>query len=364
LADKDRTEKATPRRERKAREKGQVPRSRELGGTLSLLSAIVALSWVAPRWVPQWRSLWRDNLSLALTADITPDTALFRTAGTTVLYWIAPVLCTAWLVAIGAMFAQGGFVFAPVALSAKWSRLNPVANLGQLFSTRGLSRVAKSLVPLSIIAYLGVAIIMRDWGTLIRLSEMGYAQFPGWLFRRLFEIGWKSCGVLLVWAALDYVLQRFNFAKSLRMTKQEVKDEHKEGEGNPQTKRRIRMLQRQMRRRRLLQAVKEATVVVTNPTHYAVALRYDLDTMAAPVVVAKGADLIALEIRRIAQWNGVPIIENKPLAQLLYRSVEEGQFIPAKLYVAVAEILALVYKMQSRNRHPGGTGPGTGGGAH
>jgi len=259
------------------------------------------------------------------------------------------------------MFAQGGFLFVPSALSLNLGRLNPGANIKRIFSPAGLSRVAKSLLPLAFIVYLGYGVIARDWHTIVRLSDLGRNQIPGWLFHRAYELGWKSCGVLLVWAAVDYVLTRRTFEKNLRMTKQEIRDEHKETEGNPHTKRRIRQIQRQLRRRRLFKAVRQATVVITNPTHLAVALRYELDTMAAPVVVAKGADLIAQEIRSIAQWHGIPIVENKPLAQILYRTVEEGQFIPAKLYVAVAEILAFVFQMQSRKPRPGGAGPGTGG---
>jgi flagellar biosynthetic protein FlhB len=361
LADNNRTEKGTPRRHEKARERGQVPRSREVSATLSLLAALLVLSWLAPKWVPQWRALWREQVSFSLGSDLGPDTYLLRSAAITLVYWIAPILCTAWLVSVGAMFAQGGFVFAPTALSANLSRLNPVNNLKRLFSPAGLSRVAKSLVPLAFIGYLGFGVMARDWHTITRLPDIGRTQIPGWIFHRVYELGWKSCGVLLVWASIDYILQRRSFEKSLRMTKQEVKDEHKELDGNPAIKRRIRQLQRQMRRRRLLKAVRTATVVITNPTHYAIALRYELDAMAAPIVVAKGADLIAQEIRRIALWQGIPIVENKPLAQLLYRSVEEGQFIPAKLYAAVAEILAFVFQMQARRQSPGGPGPGRGG---
>jgi flagellar biosynthetic protein FlhB len=316
---------------------------------------------MAHKWAPQWRALWRDEIAFSLSADMGPDSLLFRSAAITYFGWVVPILGTAWLVALSTQYLQGGFVFKTAALSVNWGRLNPAANLKRLFSAAGLSRVAKSLLPLSFIAYLGIGVIARDWHTLVRLPAIGHAQIPSWLFQRVYELGWKSCGVLLAWSAVDYILQRRDFEKSLRMTKQEVKDEYKETEGNPTSKRRIRQIQRQMARRRLRKAVQKATVVITNPTHYAVALRYELDTMAAPMVVAKGADLIAQEIRSIAQWHGIPIVENKPLAQLLYRSVEEGQFIPAKLYVAVAEILAFVFQMQSRKPSPGGAGPGTGG---
>ena len=361
MADNQKTEKGTPRQHQKAREKGQVPRSREVSASLSLLTALVTLSITAHKWVPQWRTLWRDQIAFSLGTDLGPDTPLFQSAALTLIWWILPILCTAWVVSLAAMFAQSGFVFAPASLGANFGRLNPANNIKRLFSATGLSHVAKSLLPLTFIAYLGYGMMSREWHTLTRLPEVGRMQIPGWIFHRAYELGWKSCAVLLAWSAVDYVLQRHSFEKNLRMTKQEVKDESKEMEGNPTTKGRIRKIQRQMARRRLRAAVRKATVVITNPTHYAVALRYELDAMAAPLVVAKGRDLIAQEIRSIAQWHGIPIVENKPLAQLLYRSVEEGQFIPAKLYVAVAEILAFVFQMQSRKPGPGGAGPGAGG---
>lgn len=361
MADSNKTETATPKRREKALEKGGVPRSRELSGTAALLSAIVVLSWRLPGWAGQWRGLFRDSLAASAMGDLGPDAALLGSAATVLFRGLAPIVATAWVAAVAAMLAQGGLKLAPAALMPNFSRLNPAGHLKQLYSAQGLGRVGKSLIPSAFIVYLGGSVLLRDRQILPHLANMVPAQVPYWILRHAFEISWKACAVLLIWGVVDFFLQRRSFETNLRMSKQDVKDEHKDSEGNPAIKRRVRQLQRQMRRRRMLKEVPKATVVITNPTHYAVALRYEMDTMAAPVVVAKGCDRLALEIRKEALWHGVPIVENRPLAQLLYRSVEEGAVIPAKLYVAVAEILAFVFQMQARAKRPPSGGPGGGG---
>jgi flagellar biosynthetic protein FlhB len=171
-----------------------------------------------------------------------------------------------------------------------------------------------------------------------------------WVLALMFEIMWKGGLIFALWSAADFFIQRFDFERQLRMSKQEVKDESKETEGNPVIRGRIRRLQRQMRKRRMIRETAQATVVVTNPTHFAVALRYVPEEMAAPKVVAKGMNLLAQMIRQQAIWHSVPIVENPPLAQTLYRVVEVGETIPAKLYTAVAEILAFIYRMQAKER--------------
>jgi flagellar biosynthetic protein FlhB len=357
MADDNKTERGSERRRRDAaRERGQTARSRELGSTLSLLTAATVLFWTASGWLRGWRGVMNDSLSLA-AKDMGPDTRLFQSAGTTVVIWVAPIVLTAWVLAISLQAIQGRWVMTVQPMALKLERLNPANNIKRLFSFGGLSRIGKTLLPFAFIAYLGISIMVRSWGQIAHLSFLGATNVLGYILHHFYELCWKSCGVLLIWAGVDVYLQKRGYEKSLKMTKQEVKDERKDDEGPPETKRRIRRMQRQMRRRWLAKVVPEATVVITNPTHFAVALRYDMDSMVAPVVVAKGQDKIAHEIRTIALWNGVPIIENRPLAQLLYRTVEEGAAIPAKLYQAVAEILAFVFKMKAeRTRPPSGGG--------
>ncbi len=356
MAQDNKTEKGTAKRHEKARERGQIPRSRELSSTLSLLTVATVLSWTASGWIGKWRGVMSDGLTLSITSDIGPDTRLFHSLGVTVLVLIAPAILSAWVMAIAMQTAMGGFNLTVQPLALNPGKMNPASNVKRLFSLSGLSRIGKSMLPASFIAYLGISMFRRDWAQIAHLSYLAPAKVAGFLMQHVYELCWKTCAVLLVWAGVDVVLQRRTFENSLKMTKQEVKDEHKEQEGSPETKRRVRRTMRQAHRARLMKVVPEATVVITNPTHFAIALRYDMDSMVAPVVVAKGQNNIALEIRRIALWSGVPIIENRPLAQLLYRTVEEGSAIPAKLYAAVAEILAFVFKMRAQKAPPSGGG--------
>ena len=343
----NRTEKPTPKRRQKAREDGQAVRSRELPSALVLLGGVFLLSKLVPLWTSGWHSFFESVLAQATTHDIGLSTPLFHWTLLAVAKTSAPLLLAAGASVLVANVGQAGFTLAPSALAPNFSRLNPGKNLGQVFSLQALSRTGKALIPAAAIAYVFVAILSRDWTQLVQLSGIGTAALS-WIGGRLFEIGWKSGIVLLAWAGLDYFLQRQAFENSLKMTKDEIKREAKEDGANPEVKGRMRKLQRKMTRKKMIAEVPKATVVITNPTHYAIALRYEPATMAAPVVVAKGLDKVAEEIKRAARWYNIPTVENVPLAHALYRSVEVGQTVPAKLYQVVAEILAFVYQMQAR----------------
>ena len=348
MAQDNRTEDATPRRRWKARERAQVARSRELPTALSLLTVIILLTWVTQDWRGQWRELITWMLTAGRSDDLLLSTPLLPRVAWTVMRWVGPLLFLAWAVAVGGTVAQGGFVISTEPLTPNVSRLNPVSNLQRLLSLGGLSTLLKSLVPIAFIVYLAVGVLARDWDQVCSLARVGPRASLFWMLSHAFEISWKAGLVFLIWSAFDYLLQWFNFENSLKMTKTEVQDDFKETEGNPVIRRRIRQLQRQMRRRRMLHAVARATVVVTNPDEYAVALEYRPTEMPAPVVMAKGRNLLAQLIKREARWHNVPLVENPPLAQALYRAVEVGQAIPAKLYAAVAEILAFIYRTQAR----------------
>lgn len=353
MAQGDKTEQATPRRRQKAREKGQVARSRELSAALVSFAGLLVLLWIASAQLQRWRISWRALPAFAAGADFSRSMPLLTWTGTAALGWIVAPLSVVWLLAVGSSLAQGGFVFAAEALTPNPERLSPAKKLGQMFSLAGLAPPAKSLIPVSVLLYLGVSMLARDWDLLLRTAQMPAGAIGEFAYRHVFEICWKSTLVLLLWAAIDYLLQRQKLERDLRMSKQELRDEYKETDGNPAVKARLRRLRRQMRRRRMLKEVEQATVVLTNPTHFAVALKYRPE-MAAPVVVAKGADLLAQQIKQVARWHEVPIAENPPLAQALYRGVEVGQAIPAKLYAAVAEILAFIYRAQMRVERAGG----------
>lgn len=347
MAEENKTERGTPRRHEKAREKGQVVRSRDLPSSLSVLTALIVLSWGASGWAEQWHSYWIRMMEVVLEGSPDMAVVLSRLTAQLILVWVGPALVAAWLASVAAALAQGGFVMVPANLM-RWERLTPGTNLKSLFSPAGLGRMARSLLPAVVIAWLVLGVFTRDWDQLVHTTEMPVGEGLTWILRLIYEVSWKSGMVLLVWSGVDYFLQNRTFEKSLRMTKQEVKDETKEAEGSPEIKGRVRRLMRQAHRKRMMQAVPKATVVVTNPTEYAVALEYRPEVMPAPVVVAKGRNLLAQEIRRIARQHDVPIVENVPLAQALYRSVEIDQPIPGQLYAAVAEILAFIYRTQRR----------------
>jgi flagellar biosynthetic protein FlhB len=344
----NRTERATARRRQKARERGQVLRARELAATLSLLSAILFLASDPQAWVGRWHMLFGHCLTVGLAGNWDGNLPALQWAGLAAVEAAAPVLLVAFAVAVLATLAQGGIVFSTEAFAPDWNRLNPANNLKHLFSFAGISRICRSMFPVGAILYLAWGLLQERLPAILhstRLSARGVLSLAGSLS---FELAWKFCLVLLAWAVADFAMQWYAHEQSLKMTKQEVRDEAKDTEGNPLIRGRIRKLRRERMRRSLEKDVQRATAVITNPTHYAVALEYRPEVMAAPVVVAKGRDLLAQRIKQLARWHEIPIVENPPLAQALYQATEVGQAIPPKLYAAVAEILAFLYRAQLR----------------
>jgi flagellar biosynthetic protein FlhB len=344
----NRTERATPRRREKAREKGQVLRSRDLISAMTLLSAVFVIAWNPEMWIERWRSYFIRVMEASALTDWTDHAVVVQWTALAVAQWVAPIFAVAFAVAVSATLAQGCVVIAPDALTPDLSRLNPARNIKQLFSLAVFSRILKSLLPSGVILYLAVRIMHHQAPAVLYSGRLPTRAALALLGHLIFSLAWQSGMVLLAWSAVDYLLQRQTYEKSLRMTKQEVKQENKDNEGNPLIKGRIRRLRRELLRRSLNKDVQRATAVIANPNHYAVALEYRPTTMVAPVVVAKGRNLIALKIKELARWHEVPIIENPPLAQALYKAVDVGQIIPPKLYAAVAEILAFLYRTQLR----------------
>jgi flagellar biosynthesis protein FlhB len=357
VADGNKTEKPTPRRRQKAREQGQIPRSRELMSDLATITAVLVIASQAPLFLHRWRALFERTLDTSAGRDSGNGIPLFAWSGYAALQGALLALSCAWGVALLSAVAQGGLVFVPEALSPKLERLSPGKRLEQFFSLPALGRVLKSLLPVAALMYLAVAVLRRDWLSILGLPHRNAWGMASFTLSRVFEIAWKSSLVLLVWAGVDYLLERQKLEGDLRMSREELMQEFKETEGNPATKGRIRRLQRQMRKRRMLEDVKRASVVITNPTEFAVALEYSPE-MPAPTVVAKGRNLIARQIKEIARWHNIPLVENPPLAHALYRAIEVGQSIPPKLYAVVAGILAAIYRAQERARQaaPGGKG--------
>jgi flagellar biosynthesis protein FlhB len=347
----DRTEKATPRQKQKAAERGDRARSRDLMAAAAMLAGVLVLGREASAWVADWAGAYRVFLSLGQPAvwanQTSAQTAIaLRQAVVAACRPLMTVLLAALAAAVAAGFAQGGgWSMQFSALAPKPERLNPAENVKNVFSLRGLVRLGKSLIPVAALGFCTAHAIAEQTAE----PAMSLERYPD-LFALVYSLLLNAAWILLGWAGIDYVMEWRSREGRLRMSKQDLRDEFREMEGSPQVKARIRGLRRQMRRRQLKADVARASVVVTNPTHYAVALSFDFETMDAPRVLAKGRDLLAAQIREEAQWAGVPIVENPPLARSLYREVEPGQAIPPELYAAVAGILAWLYRREVEER--------------
>jgi flagellar biosynthesis protein FlhB len=345
MADSSKTEQATPRQRQKARERGQVTRSRELSGAISMFVVAGVLALTAREGAGRWSDFFRNTLDSASNDSIGTNGPLLFWTSVEAMRWIFPMQLAALVVSLIVGLAQGGFVFAPEALSLKFERLSPANRLQQLFSPAGLSSILKSLLPFAAIVWVGWNCVSSRWGQVLDSSYAEPRAFVSLVGSMLLEVLWKSGLVLLIWSGFDYLFLWLKSEGDLKMSRQDLKDEFKSTEGNPANKARIRKMQRQARRKQMIKATETASVVITNPTHYAVALKFEM-SMPAPIVVAKGLDLLAAQIKEIARDRDIPIMENRPLAQALYKSVEVGDAIPSALYHAVAEILVLVYKAQ------------------
>jgi flagellar biosynthetic protein FlhB len=349
MAEGNKTEKPTPRRLKKAREAGQIARSREFPATLTIAVVSALALWLGPTALAQWALYYRSCMANTSASALAGNGPVMFWSSVEVLRWVGPLLLAGMMVALFAGLAQGGINFAPQALAPKFDRFNPATRLGQIFSTVALNGMLRSLIPVAAILWIAYVSIKSNWGQIVYASELDARPFGSLLESLVVGIGWKACLVLLAWSGIDYAFTWFKMQGDLKMTKQELKEEFKETEGNPVIKQRVRQIQRQIRKRQSLKAAATATVIVTNPTHFAVALRYEMD-MAAPVVVAKGRDLLAQKIKEIGRENGIMLVENKPLAQALYKTVEVGDSIPSRLYQAVAEILAMVFRAEAELR--------------
>jgi len=343
------TETGSPQHKKKAQDKGDVVRSRELLSAVALLAGVAAVGTVGAQFVQQFRGVLQGCLMLRIGEDAVESAAIARLI-VPVLLPVGMVMAVTLLAAMGVGVAQAGGVRIRVgALGLKLGRLSPLSNVKNIFSLRSLARLAKSMVPAAVMVALG----WSAWKALmLPMPILAVMRLPA-AFQSAYGLALDAGVVTLVWSGLDYAVEWMAWNKRMKMTKQQVKDEVKEAMGNPQVKGRIRQVQNAMRRRKVKADISRASVIITNPTHYAVALEFSFETMHAPTVLAKGRDLHAAVIREEARWAGVPMIENPPLARSLYRSVETGQSIPFELYAAVAGILAFLYqqKVEEKMRH-------------
>jgi flagellar biosynthetic protein FlhB len=348
--DSQKTEDPTPKRLEEAAKRGEFATSREIGNWLMLAGGALVLVLLAPamgrdlgRFLiaflehPEQIPVDRDGIG-ALMMGI-----LSNTAAVIVVPLVVMVVC-----AIASGLLQHGFRLTPEKLMPKFEHISPAKGAKRLFSHRSLVEFVKGLVKIGIVGAVVGALMVPEFSKVETLIAMGEPDVLRLILHLTARLMIGVLAVVTLIAALDYLYQRLSFMRSMRMSRQEIKDELKQSEGDPQVRARLRQIRQERARRRMMAAVPEATALITNPTHYAIAIKYDLDTMAAPVVSAKGADNVALRMREIAKEHNVPIVEAKPLAQALYAGVEIGQEIPPEHYKAVAEIVGYVFRLQGK----------------
>ncbi len=345
--DQERSEPATPKKREEARKKGQVAKSREIPSVFVLLSALSVFYFVGDWMFDQMNGVTREIFLQISYWRLNPESAhdLMWFIFQKMVVLLAPLVIAVALAGIIGNVAQVGFLLTGESMSPKLSKLNPIEGLKRLASPTSLTELIKSIFKMIIIGSVGYNVLRGEMDQIPAMVAWQTNAIMGFVGRVALKIGYYTCLVLIVLAALDYVFQRWKHERDLRMSKQEIKDEHKQREGDPMIRSRIRSAQREMAMRRMMEAVPKATVVITNPTHLAIAIRYERG-LPAPVVVAKGAGHVAERIREIAGRHNIPIIEQKPLARALYKDVEIGHFVPVDLYQAVAEVLAYVYRLK------------------
>jgi len=348
----EKTEQPTPRRLGKARQKGQTPQSQDLSAAVTLIVLLLALVLLGPGFFEWCRSKIESSVSVQAGVFVNSQTFLaYMNARIFEAAIVAlPILVSITAAGILAGLAVGGATFAPGAIRFKWNAINPASVVQQLFGKRSLVRLLSSIAKLLFVSLI-VCIYLRD--KLETLATLRWAWSAGIITaiaKIVFGLGIRVGIAVLVIGIADAFYQKWQHLEDLKMTRQEVKQERKETEGSPEVKSRIRRIQLEMSMRRLMQEVPKANVILVNPTHVAVALRYDTKTMDAPVLLAKGADHLAQKIIKIAQSHGIPIVRRPEAARAIYASVQPGQTIPEALYVAVAEVLAMLYRLRQKKK--------------
>ncbi len=352
----EKTEPATQKKLEDARKEGQVAKSREIANGVGLLALFLVLKfWVgimANQFLGVFETIYRaiPDTVVFWYGDI-PKVDIWRLFRQTILQMVlimGPLLLVGFFISFLCDVAQVGWKPTAKPLMPKLNKLNPLSGFKRIFSTNSLMELGKSIAKIGLIGYISYTYIRDKWHFLYEIYDMTLMQAIRFLGNIVTDLGMRISVVVLLIALVDLIYQRVKFSNDMKMTKQEVKDEYKQSEGDPQIKGKIRQRMQEASRRRMMQELPKADVVITNPTHYAVAIQYDPDVAEAPIVLAKGADYLAMRIREIARENQVEIVENKPLARMLYANVDIGQMVPQELYQAVAEVLAFVYKLKGK----------------
>ncbi|MDQ0899799.1 flagellar biosynthesis protein FlhB [Paenibacillus sp. V4I7] len=346
----EKTEPATAKKRQDARKKGQVAKSMDLPAAFILLFSFLSFlmfgGYMKEKMIKIFRNVYENQLTMDITAANVQ--VLFVDLVKQGLIILAPIFILVVLVAFIGNYAQIGFMFIGEPLMMKFNKINPIEGFKRIFSLRTVMDFLKSTLKMLIIGYVVYTTLMGEKAKLLGLGHAPLESTFSFIASLTLKLGIKIGAILIVLAIFDYIYQKYEHEKSLKMSKQDIKDEYKKSEGDPLIKGKIRSKQRQMAMQRMMQEVPKADVIITNPTHFAVALKYDSNNMQAPTVIAKGADYVALKIKEVAKINGIMTMENKPLARAIFAQVEIGESIPAELFQAVAEVLAYVYKVKGK----------------
>ncbi|WP_458631263.1 flagellar biosynthesis protein FlhB [Paenibacillus sp. CMAA1364] len=348
----EKTEKATPKKRQDSRKKGQVAKSQDVAGAVTLLSAFLCLMMLSGYFKDNFVHLYKDIFLNRLNTEVTINNVMmiFRQYGLQILILLAPLFITVFIMALVANLMQVGFLLSGDSLKMKFSNINPLKGLKNIFSMKSVVEFAKSILKLTIIGYLVYSTLWNSRVEIASLSQRNIENTLLFMAELSINLGIKVAIALFILSVLDYIFKKYEHEKSIKMSKQDIKDEYKNIEGDPLIKGKIRERQRRMAMQRMMQEIPKADVVITNPTHFAIALKYDANNMEAPTIIAKGQDYVALRIKEIAKEHAIITMENKPLARALYQRAEIGDSIPADLFQAVAEILAYVYKLKGNTK--------------
>lgn len=346
----DKTEKATPKKRQDAKQKGQVAKSQDINTAIGLLAVFMFLSFGTSFIGPHLFGILRHSFQDYMLMDLTENNIhkIVVELLKEIAYIIGPILAVALFAGIASNFAQVGFIFTSETMQPKLEKIDPIKGFKRIFSMRSVMELLKSILKIAFVGTVTFFVLWRRMNDVLSLSYKSIGDSLSIIGSLTLQMGFAASIALLFLAILDYLYQRYEYEKNLRMSKQDIKDEYKNSEGDPLIKSKIKQRQREMAMRRMMQEVPKADVIITNPTHYAICLKYDENERDAPFVIAKGVDYVAQKIKMIANEHEIMMIENRPLARSLYDQVEIGDTIPEEFFKAVAEILAYVYRIKNK----------------
>jgi flagellar biosynthesis protein FlhB len=346
----EKTEKATPKKRNDSRKKGQVAKSQDINVAIGLLAVFFFFSLAGSYLLQIALSIFEHSFQTYMLMDLTEENTFMILIELIieVAKFMVPIMLVALVAGVAANYMQIGFLFSTEAIQFKLEKLDPIKGFKRIFSLRSVVEFLKSILKILIVGVIAFFIIWNRLDEILILSQKTIGAALATLADLTVEVGLYAGGALLFLALLDYLYQKYDFEKNIRMSKQDIKDEYKNSEGDPLIKSKIKQKQREMAMSRMMQEVPNADVIITNPTHYAIALKYDENRLDAPYVVAKGVDFVAQKIKLVAKENDVVMIENRPLARALYSQADIGDAIPEEFFKAVAEILAYVYRTKKK----------------